>query len=368
MGADASPGRTTVALLGPLEVRRDGAPVGLGGLKPRAILACLAARPGSVVASDELLRAVWGDDPADGARASLQVHVSNLRKAIGPDLIVTRAPGYVLEVAPSEVDHTAAAAEVREAREARRRGDLDEAAELARRAVGRWRGPALADVRDAPFAEATAIWLDEQRLLAVEELAEVDLARGEHRALVGRLEAEVAENPYREALWGLLMTALYRSDRQADALGAYQRARHALGEGLGVEPGRTLRDLEAAILAQDPTLDVAAVAAPPPAAGANATVPAWSGGSRSLSLDGREVAIDGLITLGRIPECTVSLDGAAVSRRHAEVRPTVAGDLLVDLGSTNGTLVNGAPISAHVLTDGDEVTIGDHLLRYHQRS
>lgn len=352
-----------VGLLGPIEARR-GSPIELPGLKARALLAMLALQAGRVVSTTALIDGLWGDQAGDGARATLQVHVSNLRKAVGPDAVETRSPGYLLAVPTDGVDLLCSEAELTAAVARRAAGDVDGARDRVARALDLWRGPPLDDVADAPFARAAIPWLEERWALAVEELADLDLVRGEHRAAVADLEAAAARWPHRERLWALLMVALYRSDRQADALAAYQRARTELAEGSGLEPGPELRRLEAAVLAHDEDLDLpveeerATVRA-----GWETTMPAWGGAVASLDLGGgRRHLLTGPAVLGRGPDCDIVLTDGGVSRRHAEVRPTVAGVLLTDLGSTNGTLVGGAPIQRHVLADGDEVRIGDHVL------
>ncbi|MEJ7584956.1 MAG: BTAD domain-containing putative transcriptional regulator [Acidimicrobiales bacterium] len=206
-------------------------------------------------------------------------------------------------------------------------------------------------------------------LHAVEEHAEVSLTLGLHRELVADLEAAVHEAPHRERLWEHLMLALYRSSRQADALATYQRARRRLGEDLGIDPGLGLRKLEAAILDQDPALDLdpngvgPASVADPDDPGDTYRAPAQAR-CRLVLEDGTERPLDGLITIGRHPECAVCLPDPAVSRRHAELRPALGGFLLVDLGSSNGTLVNDGPAVHHMLVDGDLIGIGAHRLTY----
>lgn len=353
-----------VGLLGPVEAHRDGSPVDLPGPKASALLAMLALQTGRVVSTSALIDGLWGDRAGDGARATLQVHVSNLRKAVGPDAVETRSPGYLLTVPTDGVDLLCSEAELRAAVARRATGDLAGARDRVARALVLWRGRPLEDVAEVPFARAAIPWLEERWALAVEELADLDLVRGDHRAAVADLEVAAARWPHRERLWALLMVALYRSGRQADALAAYQRARTELAEGSGLEPGPELRRLEAAVLSQDGALDLPAGeerASSPP--GWETTMPAWGAAVAALDLGGgRRHLLTGPVVLGRGPDCDIVLTDGGVSRRHAEVRPTVAGVLLTDLGSTNGTLVGGVPVQRHVLVDGDEVRIGDHLL------
>ena len=190
------------------------------------------------------------------AETALQNHVSKLRRLLGSDAIETRPPGYVLRVAEGAVDVERFEELLEQSRVVL---PIDAGAPL-REALGLWRGPALADLAYEPFAEVEIARLEELRLGALEARIEADLASGRHEALAGELEALVAEHPYRERLHGQRILALYRSGRQAEALAAYQTARTALDEGLGIDPGPDLQALEVRILQQDPTL---AVPAPP---------------------------------------------------------------------------------------------------------
>ncbi len=242
-----------VRLLGPIESDRDGSPVPLGGPKPRALLAVLALESGRVVSVDRLVEALWPGDPPETASHAVQVYVSQLRKALGP-VIATRAPGYELELAPERVDVHRFSRLTQEGRAALEGGDPTAAEGALREALALWRGPALADFLYEPFAQAEIARLEELRTVAVEERIEADLALGRHAELVSELEALVQAQPLRERPRAQLMLALYRSGRQADALAAYRTARETLVEELGIDPGRELRDLEAAILRQDESL------------------------------------------------------------------------------------------------------------------
>jgi len=231
-----------VRVLGPLEVSVEGRPVALGGGKPRALLAMLALHAGAAVSSDRLIDGLWGEEQPATAAKMLQVYISQLRKALtaagGGVEIVTRGRGYELRLAGGEVDV--------------RRFERLLANGAAREALALWRGPALADVADEPFAVAEARRLEELRLDAVELAIDGDLAAGRHREVIGELEALASEQPLREKLHAQRMLALYRAGRQAEALGAYRDARRVLVEEIG--PGPELRELERRILAQDPAL------------------------------------------------------------------------------------------------------------------
>jgi DNA-binding SARP family transcriptional activator len=246
-------------LLGPLEVRDGGRVVALSRKKHRGLLALLLLRAGELVSADALIEELWGARPPKTAREALHNYVSHLRKELGAELIETREPGYVLHVEPDQLDLLRFERLVAEARDAD--SAADRAAKL-RMAVGLWRGPALADLAYEPFAAAESQRLEELRLVAREDLVDAELELGRAGDLVLELEELVAEHPFRERLRSQLMLALYRAGRQADALQAYRDARDALVGELGLEPGSQLRELERAILGQDPGLDVPAVLPP----------------------------------------------------------------------------------------------------------
>jgi predicted ATPase/DNA-binding SARP family transcriptional activator len=248
-------GGLRVGMLGPLEVASAAGPVEIGAPKQRALLVLLALRAGRVVAVEELIGGLWGDEPPRTAVKTLQTYVSGLRRAL-PDGAVSSAPGgYGLVIEPEAVDAGAFEDLIGSARHCRLDGDVGGAVQRLRSALGLWRGPALLGASDAPAAMAAAQRLEELRREAVEDLAELGLTGGDHRALIADLEAAVNSEPLRERRWAQLMMALYRSGRQADALRAYQRLRHVLGDELGIEPSAELANLEKAILLQQPDLD-----------------------------------------------------------------------------------------------------------------
>ena len=238
------------SLLGPLTAAVDGTPIELGGQKRRALLAALLLKADGVVTRDDLIDALWGEDPPDTARNTLQVYVSQLRKLLPADLLETTPAGYRLAIDPGAVDVFEFERLTQAGRSALTIGDAAGAAETLRRALDLWRGSPT----DLPQFEA--LRLEELRLTALEDRTDAELALGRHVQLVGELERLVAEQPLRERIRGQLMLALYRSGRQADALAVYQRARRTLVEELGIEPGESLRKLERAILEQDPALNV----------------------------------------------------------------------------------------------------------------
>ena len=246
-----------VELLGGLEVRDDEErDIVVTGAKLRALLVLLALQAGRVVSAEQLIDALWGEDPPAGVRNGLQALVSKLRRALGdPEIVAMRGSGYALDVAEESVDVHRFEALVRRGRAAITDGDREAAVASLAEADGLWRGSALADFAYDDFALPVISQLSELRVAAVEERIELELELGRHQRVIAALEALVAEHPLRERLRELLMVALYRAGRQADALRTFQEGRTILAEELGLEPGPELRRLEAAVLAQDPALD-----------------------------------------------------------------------------------------------------------------
>jgi DNA-binding SARP family transcriptional activator len=199
-------------LLGPLEVAEQDRLLALGGRKQRSLLAVLLLQANEVVSTERLIDELWGESPPSTVGKSVQVYVSRLRKQLGEDRLITRAPGYLLRVDPSELDVACFERLLAEAR----RLDPEPAAERLRKALGLWRGPALADLSYEPFAQSSIARLGELRLVALEQRIEAELAIGRHAELAGELDALVAQHPLRERLRGHLMLALYRSGRQAE--------------------------------------------------------------------------------------------------------------------------------------------------------
>ncbi len=241
-------------ILGPVDVEGDGKALPLGGRRERALLAALILGAGDVVSTDRLAAALWGDDPPRSAAKTLQNHVLRLRKVLGPAVIETRRPGYRLVVGPDAIDARRFEKLLRDARNSSIDGAPDRAAATLREALQLWRGPPLEELAGHAPAEAEAARLAELRRLASEDLMDADLACGRHTTCVAELESMVAAEPLRERRWAMLMLALYRCGRQADALRAYQRARTTLAQELGVEPGPELRAIEQSVIAQDPGL------------------------------------------------------------------------------------------------------------------
>jgi YVTN family beta-propeller protein len=281
-------------ILGSLEALDGERAIPLGGGRQRGVLAILLIHRGKVVSVDRIVDLLWGERPPETAAKTIQVYVSRLRKELGEGLLLTRGGGYVLELEPQQLDADRFERALSEAREELARGDAAAARDLLRDALGLWRGPAFADFTYEAFARDEIDRLEELRLDAFEERVEADLALARHAELVSELETLVRENPTRERFRGQLMLALYRSGRQADALESYRQARRALDEELGLEPGPELRELERAILAQDPAL-----AAPAPARRLPATRERRRGGALiALGGLGLLVALLAIVLLG----------------------------------------------------------------------
>jgi DNA-binding SARP family transcriptional activator len=250
-------------VLGPLEVTDpDGRPLDIGGAKPRALLALLLADAGRVVAVDRIVSTLWGDDPPPTVTGTLQAYVSHLRRVLEPDrspreapsVLLTRPPGYLLRAGADELDLLQFARLVDEGDRAVAVGDPAHGIALLDEALDLWRGEPLAELGDLPTASTDRQRLTELHIRARERRCDALLAVGRADAAVTDLQHLVAGHPLRERLWARLITALYAADRQAEALDACRRCSELLRDELGIDPGPELRDLEQAVLRQDPTL------------------------------------------------------------------------------------------------------------------
>ena len=253
-------------ILGPLAVWEDGAELELGAAKQRAVLAILLLHAGETMSTERLVDALWDEKPPATAVKALQVYVSQLRKALGDGVVETRPLGYVVRVEDGALDLQRFERLLDEGRQLLAAGAPAEAGEVLRRALALWRGAPLADFRYEAFAHEEIVRLEALRLVALEHRLEADLAVGRHGEAIPELEALIRDYPLRERLRELLMLALYRSGRQADALAVMQEARATLRDELGLDPSQALQRLEKAILLQDPSLDAAPAAVPPEAA------------------------------------------------------------------------------------------------------
>jgi predicted ATPase/DNA-binding SARP family transcriptional activator len=245
----------TVSILGPLEIRVDGAPVALGGARLRTLMSRLALDAGRAVTVSALIDALWADEPPEGAANALQSLISRVRKVLGDPALLAAAPGgYRLAIAPESVDAVRFETLSRSGREALRADDPSAARATLREALALWRGPALADVADAAFAVAPAARLDELRLAALTDRLDAELRLGQSAEALAELEALSAEHPLRENIAALHVRALYAVGRQADALAVYEQVRRALADQLGIDPSKELAEVHLAVLRSDPAL------------------------------------------------------------------------------------------------------------------
>ena len=262
-----------VRLFGELEAVAEGVPVPVRGAKQRALLALLALQRGQPVSADRLIDVLWGDGQAAHPANALQAQIGQLRRTFGAAAILTSEAGYALAVGPDDVDIVRFGRLVAEGRRLAVDGEAALASAVLGEALGLRRGEPLAEFADAGFASAERAQLEELTLLAVEARAGADLMLGRHGELAAELEALRQQHPLRERLWELHILALYRAGRQAEALRAYTEVRDRLVDELGIDPGPALRELQARILAQDPSLAPAS-AAPASAQASPAPVPA----------------------------------------------------------------------------------------------
>ena len=243
-----------VRLFGELEAEHAGVPVPVRGAKQRALLALLALRPGQPVSADRLIDVLWGDGQAANPANALQAQIGQLRRTLGPAAILTTEAGYALDAGPEDVDVVRFEQLVAQGRRLAEAGQPADASAALGEALGLRRGEPLADFTYAGFFDAERARLDELTLVAIETRAGADLALGRHGELAAELEPWCRAHPLRERLWELLILALYRAGRQAEALAAYTGVRDRLAGELGIDPSPSLRDLQARILAQDPSL------------------------------------------------------------------------------------------------------------------
>jgi len=303
-----------VRLLGPVQAVRAGREIRLGGPRPRAVLALLVLEAGRVVSADRLVAEVWRGSPPPGAAKTLRSYVSRLRAVLEPDAtLAARGGGYVLKLDPDRVDAVRFEKLVGAGQAFLSGGEAAAAAGRFRQALELWQGPALADVCEVESLAREAARLDELRLTAVEGRIEADVELGRHADVTGELEGLVAVYPLRERLWRLLVLALYRAERQADALAAYRRARDLMASELGLEPGQELRRLEQAVLRQEVPAPL-----PPPRHNLPAPVTSFVGRERDLA------RLDGLLAQARLVTLT-GTGGTGKTRLAVEAGTRVAG-------------------------------------------
>jgi DNA-binding SARP family transcriptional activator/WD40 repeat protein len=260
--------RLRFRLLGPLEVWRDDEPVPLGGERQRALLALLLLHANELVTTERLVDQLFGGDTSEGTVNALHVAVSRLRRLLGDrqedGVLLTRPGGYLLRVQPDQVDVARFERLVEEGRRTLAAGDPFGATDKLRQALALYRGPAFADLSLLEFVQPEVRRLEDLRLTALMEGVDADLALGRAAELIAELELLIEAYPFQERLRAQLMLALYRSERQADALEVYRQTRDLLREELGLEPSRSLQQLERSILQQDSSLDLVTQDRPAP--------------------------------------------------------------------------------------------------------
>ena len=359
-------------ILGSLEVCDRDRTVRLGGDKQRALLAVLLLHANEVVSADRLIDDLWGPRPPPAALKALQAHISRLRKALDTDggasldengdqspggstgVLVTRGHGYLLRVARGELDLDRFRASVEEGREVLAAGEAGTAAAILRDGLALWRGPPLADFAYEAFAQAPIAQLEDLHLSAVEERVEADLALGRQRDLVGELTSLVQQNPLRERVRAQLMIALYRSDRQGEALQVYQEFRRALSEQLGLEPGPGLQQLELAILNRDASLRA------PPAPPANGSSGSPPDGSRPRPRPRRWWVAAGTATVIAIAivAVVVASTGGGSARFKA-----IAADSVGAINPARGAITAVVPVGSspsYVAAGADSVWVANY--------
>ncbi len=314
-------------ILGPLEVLEEGRPLALGRLKERTVLAVLLLHANEFVSRERLIDELWGVSPPPTARKAVNVYISKLRKTLtvnGGDPIATADGGYRLAVDPDHLDADRMRSLVTRARDEMARGESETASRLLREALALWRGPPLAGLSLESVGRDEVAQLDELRLTVLMDRIDCDLAQGRHEHVLGELQVLVREHPLRERLRAQQMLALYRADRQADALDAYQQARRDLIDELGIEPSESLQRLQQAILRHDPALEApagtaAANGAAPTATPARGAVPIPVPPRprlRRLTLQRRYLVAAGLVVVAAI-----ATPVAFLSTRGSGVRP-----------------------------------------------
>src|SRR5436190_1268921 len=338
-------------ILGPLEVVDEGEPVPLGRLKERLVLAVLRLHANEFVSRERLIDELWGVSPPATARKAVNVYISKLRKTLtrdGHDPISTADGGYRLVVDSDLLDADRMRALVAAAREQMADGDSEAASRLLQDGLAFWRGPTLAGLTLESFGRDEVGQFDELRLTVLMDRIDCDLAQGRHEDVLGELQVLVREHPLRERLRAQQMLALYRADRQADALDAYQQARHDLIDELGIEPSESLQRLQQAILRHDPALEMpagtAANGAAPAPVPAEEYVPAVlpaRARPRRPTLRRRYLVVAGLAAVAAIAALA-----AFLSTRGGGVRPpsspvsSVAPDSVAILNPATGAQVS----------------------------
>jgi SARP family transcriptional regulator, regulator of embCAB operon len=369
-----SPQVTRFSILGPLAIERDGTAVDVGGPKQRLLLGLLLLAAGQVVASDRLIGDLWQPAHIDRSTSTLHVSIAKLRRALAEgashdvSIIETVRPGYRITVDESTLDLIQFRALADRARRDMAGGDLDGASARFREALALRRGELLADLAHEPVVREESVHLERTMTGLAIDAYRCDLRLGRHAEAVAGLGRLFDEHPFDERLCGLLMVAQYRAGRQADALEVARHLREHLADELGVEPGPEISELERRILQHDPLLAAPRLEADVLDANSTLVRSSRTAPTASLRIGDRHIPITRTVTtLGRRRDQAVMVPDPDVSRHHAEIRMTDEGFWLIDIGSTNGTSVDGVRISQHLLGDGDLIQVGSTRMVFEQQ-
>ncbi|MEU2032344.1 BTAD domain-containing putative transcriptional regulator [Nocardia amamiensis] len=358
-----------VRVLGPVRLLVGGRPIDLSGTKMRALLAVLAINRGNPVTKARLVEALWDDEPS-GSVNNLYVYVSNLRSALrgaGADGLLRSAPGgcYQLDITDDECDLGRFDRALARGADARDADDLEDAARYFAAALAEWSGDSVADLHDFRFAANFAVKMSEQKRCTVADRIEIDIACGRAAGVIGELTALTAEYPLDEQLWRLLIAALYRTGRQADALAACLRIRRNLRQEQGVDPDPRTVALEDAVRNQRALPEGASTQRATMRDAPDVRRQAWLRGSGGVPVP---IPPAGL-RIGREPGNDVVIDDDnRVSRKHARILHRDEGVFIRDRDSANGVYVNDVLIAADTaLHDGDVIRLGSTTLRFETR-
>ncbi|UGT67737.1 FHA domain-containing protein [Nocardia gipuzkoensis] len=365
---DVTTQRVDIRVLGPVHLFVDARELSVGGPRPSAVLAVLTINRRRVVPMDVLANAVWDRHPPEEYANGLHVFVARLRRSLGSagvdrKILRTVTPGYRLDISDAECDVGRFECAREAGRKAVASGAPATAAAYFRHALDQWNGVALANLRANQYADNFSTAMEEERLATVSDRISADLCCGRASEVVGELRALTAEHPLREQLWGQLITALYLSEQQAEALKACRRVRQILADELGIDPSSPLVQLEQQVLRQEPLALGTDGAAEMKAQTMTSTVAEIARTLRSGRLrfdDGRIVAVPSKgLRIGRRPDNDLPLDDPKVSRHHARILPSRGGLMIKDLDSINGVFVDGVQIGAGVaLSTGAVIRIG----------